>query len=1103
MIDKIGEHYTQSMTNFNKAKDHSFAHALCNKYQLSHKSLCVIVDDVKASKTLFNELSLYLNPNEVYIFPESEVLPYDHFSTPQNIIKERFTILNRMKEKSIVITTTKNLYEKLPPISHFKSLSTFSENDQININDFLKILDSNNFKRKDKVEFTNEYAHRGGIVDVYTPIYKSPIRIEFFDTTIESIRFFDEKTQSSLSSIKTFNLSNGSLIPRNTPSIELFKSKWRKYFDKKDERDCTIFNKVSNGKETEGLEIYLPFFFETTQAFKDIFSEYEFLKTELTSSSHFEYINQRFNDEDIDISRPLINPKDLFFNDSEVNNFIENLPVFKIDNNYSDYSFDLKNLNTNLSKSLTNFNKVILLSNIASSINKLQEDSNIPLKELDGQLNDLNDGVYFAKHPRIRPLAYRNEILVVHIEPNIEKEIVNDVQETSETDIIDLNPFNKNDLVVHEKYGLGVYEGLEVVETNNVTNEYVKIRYIENENLYVPLRNINLLSKYHKSRLLTDIQLDSISSNKWTKKKEKALKQAHDHAAEILDIESRRARSSSPSLKVSDDDFNKFNSYFPYHETKDQLIAIDSIRKDLSLIKPMNRLICGDVGFGKTEVAMRAAFISVYSEKQAIVLCPSTILAKQHLESFTDRFKESPISVSLLNRHISLKNRKELVEKYNNKEIDILVCTHAIFNQNIDYSNTGLLVVDEEHRFGIKQKDLIKSKQDNIHILYLSATPIPRTMNFVFSGLKDFSFLNSPPVNRLSIKSFLKISDNTILKESISREIQRGGQCFILQNNISKMQGLKNTLQTLIPGIKIGIAHGQLNKKDIASVMDGFSSGEVDILICTTIVEMGLDIPNANTMIIEDSHKLGLAQLHQLRGRIGRSNKQGYCYFLIPDVVIPKLASERLESIVRLSKLGSGYFIAQEDMELRGSGEILGDKQSGHIASIGLSLYLSMLKSAIKLEKNDTKKEIIKTDVNFFDSAFISNIYMPSTIERLKIYKLIYDVDSHKDIQKIKFFLEDTCGRIPRETSNLLKNATINQLIADLSMPKLTSTNEITSIQLSEAISDETILKLLELIKTNQSIYSFDDKNRFNIKINEPNGSLRRDKIIKLLNDLF
>ena len=1091
------------MINFNKAKDHSFAHALCKKYQQDHKSLCVVVDDVKTSKTLFNELRLYLKPNEVFIFPESEVLPYDHFSTPQNIVKDRFTILNTLKEKSIVITTTKNLYEKLPPISHFQSLSTFSVNDQVNINDFLKILDSNNFKRKDKVEYTNEYAHRGGIVDIYTPIYKSPIRIEFFDTTIESIRFFDEKTQSSLSSIKTFNLSNGSLIPRNKPSVELFKARWRKYFDKKDERDCTIFNKVSDGKEAEGLEIYLPFFFENTHAFKDIFSEYEFLKVDLPESSYFNYINQRFNDENIDISRPLINPKDLFFSDSEVNNFLEYIPKFEIENNYSEYNFDLRNLNTSLLKSQTNFNKVILLSNIASNVNKLQEDSSIPLKELNGQLNDIGDGIYFARHPRIRPLAFRNEILVVHIEADIEKEIVDVVAETSKTDIVDLNPFNKNDLVIHEKYGLGVYEGLEVVETSSVTNEYVKIRYIGNEYLYVPLRNINLLSKYHKSRLLTDIELDSISSNKWTKKKEKALKQAHDHAAEILDIESRRASSSSLSLKVSNDEFDKFNSYFPYNETKDQLIAVDSIRKDLSLIKPMNRLICGDVGFGKTEVAMRAAFVSVYSEKQVIVLCPSTILAKQHLESFTDRFKESPINVSLLNRHITLKDRKVLVEKYNNKEIDILISTHAIFNQKIDYTNTGLLVVDEEHRFGIKQKDLIKSKQDNIHILYLSATPIPRTMNFVFSGLKDFSFLNSPPVNRLSIKSFLKVSDNTILKESISREIQRGGQCFILQNNISKMQGLKNTLETLIAGVKIGIAHGQLNKKDIASVMDDFGSGEIDILICTTIVEMGLDIPNANTMIIEDSHKLGLAQLHQLRGRIGRSNKQGYCYFLIPDAVIPKLASERLESIVRLSKLGSGYFIAQEDMELRGSGEILGDKQSGHIASIGLSLYLSMLKSAIKIKKNDTNKEIIKTDVNFFDSAFISDIYMPSTVERLKIYKLIYDADSHKDIQKIKFFLEDTCGRIPHETSNLLKNATINQLIADLRMPKLTSSSEITSILLSEAVSDGTILKLLELIKTDQSIYSFDNKNRFNIKLIEQNGSLRRDKIINILNDLF
>ena len=1103
MIDKIGEHYTQSMTIFTKAQDHSLAHTLCKKYQESQNSICVIVDDVKASKLLFNELKLYLNHDEVFIFPESEILPYDHFSTPQNIIKERFNILNRLGKKAIVITSTKNLYERLPPISNFKSLASFSIDDEIDIHEFLKILDSNNFKRKDKVEFTNEYAHRGGIVDLYTPIYKSPIRIEFFDNTIESIRFFDEKTQSSLSSINSFNLSNGSLIPRNKPSIELFKSNWRKYFDKKDERDCNIFRKVSDGLEVEGLEIYLPFFFENTQSLIDIFSEFEFIKTEMINSSHFEYINQRFNDENIDISRPLINPKDLFYNDADVNIFMRSIPKLKIDNAYRKYDFDFKELNNQLSNSLKDFKKIILLSSNASDINLLKENIKQPFRDMADAITNLDDGVYLAKHPKIRSLAYKDELLIAHMEANNRNEILSTEDQESNSNIVDLNPFSKNDLVIHEKYGLGVYDGLEVVKTNNIPNEYVKIRYINNENLYVPLRNINLLSKYHKSRLLTDKELDSISSTKWSKKKEKAIKQAHDHAAEILDIESRRAKSSSLSLRVSDEDFNKFNSYFPYNETKDQLLAIDEIRKDLALVKPMNRLICGDVGFGKTEVSMRAAFISVYSGKQVVVLCPSTILAKQHLESFTDRFKEFPINVSLLNRHISLKNRKELLIKYNSKEIDILICTHAIFNQKIDYSQTGLLVVDEEHRFGMKQKDLIKSKQDNIHILYLSATPIPRTMNFVFSGLKDFSFLNSPPVNRLSIKSFLKISDNTILKESISREIQRGGQCFILQNNISKIESLKKIILSLIPDISIGIAHGQLNKKDISTVMTGFSSGEIDILICTTIVEMGLDIPNANTMIIEDSHKLGLAQLHQLRGRIGRSNKQGYCYFLIPDEKIPKLASERLESIVRLSKLGSGYFIAQEDMELRGSGEILGEKQSGHISSIGLSLYLSMLKSAIRNRKDENNIEIIQTDVNFFDSAFISDVYMPSTVERLKIYKLIYDADTHIDIQKIKYFLEDTCGRIPLETENLLKNATINQMIGDLQIPKLTSSSEITSIQLGESVTDKTILRLLEIVKTDQSIYSFDSKNRFNIRLIESNGSIRRDKVIKLLDDLL
>jgi transcription-repair coupling factor (superfamily II helicase) len=704
----------------------------------------------------------------------------------------------------------------------------------------------------------------------------------------------------------------------------------------------------------------------------------------------------------------------------------------------------------------------------------------------------------------VRPLAIKGEILVIHSDKysdieNLDSNTVND----NLKEIIDFNPFKIGDLLIHEKYGLGQYEGLEVVKTDNLFNEYIKIKYANEERLYVPLRNINLLSKYHKSVLSEDIEFDSISSNKWLKKKDKALKQAYDHAAEILDMESRRANSSSISLRISDNDFKKFNNEFPYTETSDQLIAVNSIRKDMELIKPMNRLLCGDVGFGKTEVAMRAAFISAFSEKQVIVLCPSTILARQHYESFIERFNSFPVNIDLLTRHVSIKNKDKIIASYNSANIDILISTHAIFNQNINYSDTGLLIVDEEHRFGIKQKDLIKSKQDNIHILYLSATPIPRTMNFVFSGLKDFSFLNTPPINRLSIKSFLKISDDTILKESLSREIQRGGQCFVLQNNIERMDALKSRILKILPDLKVGIAHGRLNKREISEVMQAFSSGQLDVLICTTIVEMGLDIPNANTMIIEDSHKLGLAQLHQIRGRIGRSNKQGYCYFLIPHNDIPKIASDRLDSIIRNSKLGSGYFIAQEDMELRGSGEILGDKQSGHISSIGLSLYLSMLKSAIKLNKDKTKTELIKTDVNFYDSAFISDSYMPSTVERLKIYKLVYEANSGEDIYKIKSHLQDTCGKIPVEVNNLLLNATINNLIGRLKISKLTSTSECTSLKLTKSITDELLMKLLDISKKDHDKYYFDNQNKFNIKLNEADSSLRREKIIKFLNEII
>ena len=517
----------------------------------------------------------------------------------------------------------------------------------------------------------------------------------------------------------------------------------------------------------------------------------------------------------------------------------------------------------------------------------------------------------------------------------------------------------------------------------------------------------------------------------------------------------------------------------------------------------MNRVLCGDVGFGKTEVAMRAAFISVSSNKQVIIITPSTVLCDQHYDSFIKRFENFPVSINKLNRHTSNKNKGHVINDFNANKIDILIATHIVFNNTINYENTGLLIIDEEHKFGIKQKNFIKNRKSNIHVLYLSATPIPRTMNLVFSGLKDFSFLQTPPTNRINIKSFLKIQTSQLLKEALTREKVRGGQCFIVQNDIDKMAAIEKEINNLLPDFKVSIAHGRLSKKEIRNVMHDFKNGDIDGLICTTIIEMGLDIPNANTMIIINSHNFGLSQLHQLRGRVGRSEKQGYCYFLIPTLEIPKLSRNRLDSIIRHSSLGEGFLIAEEDLELRGGGEMLGDKQSGHIDNIGLSLYLSMLKDAINSQKNNKlsiKKDI---EINFYDSAYISEDYLPSPLERLKIYKKLDEVLTLKDLKTLNTNLKDRCGKIPIETKNLIDNKKFYLKVLNTGIKSIKSNKKNTNIEITDAIKDTHFDKLISLAKDEPKIYQINSNNKFIYKYDELNSEVRRKKINKLLDEIF
>ena len=933
---------------------------------------------------VYEELVDFVNKSKIVRLYDREILPYDHFSTPDDVIKKRFDEIKNIFDAQLVISSLKNLFEFYPHPNFYKSLKEFKVNEKISISELKEILESLNYKRVEKVSNLNEYSHRGGIVDINSSRYKNPMRLDFFGDCIESIREFNIKTQRSIDEIKSFKLNSGYEIPLDEEIINEFKDKWRNEFPLIDERDSNFFNKIAKNKLPEGYENYLSILInDPINFFELVECDSTYITTSSNVDDYSKFIIERFNDEN-NGTRELISPERLFFdavNKINKGNPIQIISKYKIYEDKSKYK-----------------------------------------------------GFKETKNKESDYLIYDNSL-------------------------------NIDDLVIHEDYGLGIFEGLKTIKTSSKQNEYLCIRYKNNELLYVPTFNFNLLSKFHKKT--DDAILDSLSNTNWSSKKEKAKSRIYDHASEILKIESDRLKATSTALKVSDDEYSSFINDFPFSDTNDQEIVSRDIRKDLSLIKPMNRLLCGDVGFGKTEIAMRASFISALSNKQTIILSPSTVLTDQHFESFSKRFKNFPITIEKLSRNTSLKAKEKLYKDFKDKKIDILIGTHALFNDDLSFDNVGLLVVDEEHRFGAKQKNLIKNKQLSTHILFMSATPIPKTMNMAFSGLKDFSFLSTPPPKRLSIKTFLEVSNSTVIKESLTREFNRNGCTFIIENDIQKMDKLKNNLEGLVPNQKIDIVHASLNKKLIDKRLNDFRKRKINVLICTTIVEMGLDIPEANTIIINNAQNFGLSQLHQLRGRIGRSSKQGYCYVLIPSSDINNKSKSRLQSFVNNSHLGAGFNIANEDLEIRGAGEILGVKQSGHIDTIGMSLYMSMLKTALN---NDNIEMHPSCEIKVSVTSLIPEYYLPSPTERLKIYRKLSGADS-KTLSEIKIDLLDRCGKHPPELENLFKITEIGINAKSLEITKIIQSSKYLKFKFSKTLKDKTLSKILSITNENPEIY--------------------------------
>ncbi len=1037
----------------------------------------IISDNANDAMLLENELTLITNKYDINIFPDREILPYDKFSTNISLIKKRNFLLNRAyaKNNHLVIVSVQNIFEFIQPKQFFLSNQIYTNKTEVKFHDFILVLQTLGFNKVKKVTQLNEYAVRGGIVDFYISRYEYPIRVEFFDNNIEEIRFFNPDTQSSIRTINKFYMSHAGDVPFDQESVNLFVSRWREYFDKYDERKCHIFNELKNQILSDGYENYIHLFFNKNEMSNVIdhlnkFKIIYFKSTKDKIFNHYDYLQERFDDESGDICRPISEIKDCYFHPKELTKKLSR--GLMINDDYAELPFKNFNKLKSLEKEIIKQYKKNQLNSLIFATSSSDERENIlnkyddviPIEKIERQ----TQGMFLLSNKSIRSYfdAINNQCLINYENISSHSYLIptnTSINHDVKSSILDEFNLKVGDYVTHEEHGVGEYAGLFLISNLKGSEECFEIHYANNEKLYVPVRHQYLINKFNCANS-KEIKLDSLSSQKWKNKKVRIKQNIDDLSAQLLDIESKRSTATTAPLKATSELTNNFANDFPYILTVDQKQCLNEITKDLSLIKPMNRVICGDVGFGKTEIAMRAIFLSAISNKQSILLCPSTVLARQHYETLNSRFKNFPINIDILYRHTTTKKKTEIINQFNEYKIDVLIGTHAILNSDIKYDNLGLLVIDEEHRFGTKQKELIKLKQPRSHTLYMSATPIPKTLNYIFSGLKDFSYVYSPPPNRINIKSFLHPYDRSLIKAAIERELNRKGQVFIVQNNINKFYEIEDLLKDLIPKIKVGIAHGRLPKKDISKTMELFVHGEIEVLICTTIVEMGLDIPNANTMIIMDSHNFGLSQLHQLRGRVGRSFKQAYCYFLIPNWEIKRNSKLRLDALMKYSNLGDGYFIAQEDLEIRGAGEFLGEKQSGHIETIGLSLYLSMLQESIQQLKGNVTKDI-NVDIQLGHPAYIPEDLMPSVSERLKFYRRLNNAKRIRDIDIIKNELKDRCGKLPSAINNLLNDNKLIIKSRKLSIHKIYTNKNQINIRFDADVKKEIYNKIISMIE--------------------------------------
>lgn len=1056
---------------------------------LTSKPLVVITKEAAVSFRLEQEVRFFLGSDDceiqTLVFPSGETLPYDHFSPHEEVISQRLLALYRLTtgRAMVVFIDVATLMQRLPPRDYIESNSFILEvGEELDFNQLRSRLLCYSYNCVAKVMEHGEFAIRGSIIDIFPMGSNEPYRIDLLHTTVDSIRVFDVDTQRSSKIINSIKILPAREFALDDQSIDRFSKKWCSYFTG-NPWQCPVYESVNSHRASPGIEAYLPLFFAKTASFFDYLTE-DFAVVAVGNIQHsmrefWQEVTGRYEQLRHDQLRPILAPQEIFISPEQIEIFQSAFPQILINDDQSSpvdesnsWAFQAKDLANilgvgdvksrlpkleNIFRNLANIRWLFVVTSIGRQEALLQ------------LLHSINIfPVVITSWQKFRQSADRAAIAIAPIEASLQVIFTENNQEIlllTESDIYgeqiatprklivlkkienivrDLTELKIGDPVVHIDHGVGRYLGLQKLLVNNsYEGEFLVLEYAASAKLYVPVTSLGLISRYTGADG-EHVPLNHLGSSQWGKIKSNAEKRIRDTACELLEIYAKRQKSSGFSFTLPDAEYQRFARDFPFLVTRDQERAINDVLADMTSGRMMDRLICGDVGFGKTEVAMRGAFLAANNGKQVAILAPTTLLAQQHFNNFQDRFAAWPIKIALLSRLRGAKELAQIVKDLADGKVDIVIGTHKLLQDKIHFKNLGLLVVDEEHRFGVRHKEYIKKLASQIDILTLTATPIPRTLNMAFAGIRDFSIISTPPAGRLSIKTFICEYDPYLIKEAMLRETLRGGQVYFLHNNISTIDKTARELQPLIPGARIAVAHGAMPKQQLESIMRDFYYLRINILVCTTIIESGIDVPAANTIIIDRADTFGLAQLHQLRGRVGRSHHQAYAYLLVTQaVVLAPEAKKRLAAIEAMKDLGTGFALAINDLEIRGAGELLGEKQSGIMQGIGFNLYMEMLKRAVKSlrqTKGDGSpiEQKIKSEIDLQISALLPDQYVNDVNLRLVMYKKIAEAKGQDKLDELQAEVIDRFGRLPSETKNLFAIGALKLKAQDLGIVKIT-----------------------------------------------------------------